>query len=134
VIITKGEFAEWGEEMRDIILATLFGKFGEEGAGEELIEVRDVDENYGKSLNEVNKFFTNFRKILAKSNEETVIRAAKEGLVMELLFKNNISRDEATEFLNISHDALLNIMTKYDVYIANFSSKELERQRQDAQR
>jgi predicted HTH domain antitoxin len=53
---------------------------------------------------------------------------AREGAVMELLRKGNLSQGRAAEILDISRNDLFNLMTKYDIPVLNLSQDELKKE------
>lgn len=65
-------------------------------------------------------------------HDKDVMIKAKEGVIMALLRKGKISQGKAAELLSIDRYELFDLMAKYDIAIADFSSSELELQREDA--
>lgn len=64
--------------------------------------------------------------------DKKALEKGKEGMVLELLRKGEISQGKATELLCISRHDLLDLIAKHDIPMANFSVEELERQRKEA--
>ena len=53
-------------------------------------------------------------------------------MILELLRKEEISQGKAAELLGISRHEVLDLMTRYDIPMANFSPEEPQRQRKEA--
>ena len=55
-----------------------------------------------------------------------VLKKGKEGIVLELLRKEEISQGKAAELLGIDRNTLFDLMAKYDIQVIDMSEKELK--------
>lgn len=68
------------------------------------------------------------------SKDKEALKKGKEAMVLELLRKGEISQGKAAELLEIDRWTLSDLMSKYDIPMANFPPEELRRQRKDAEK
>lgn len=61
-----------------------------------------------------------------KLKDEEVLRKGKEGIVLELLRKGEISQGKAAELLEIDRHALFDLMTKYNIPVIDLTEEELK--------
>ncbi len=54
------------------------------------------------------------------------LKKGKEGIVLELLRKEEISQGKAVELLGIDRNTLFDLMAKYDIQVIDMSEKELK--------
>ncbi|GAX60680.1 hypothetical protein SCALIN_C13_0195 [Candidatus Scalindua japonica] len=62
--------------------------------------------------------------------DKQALQKGKEGIVLELLQKAEISQGKAAELLGIDRHTLFDLMAKYDIPVVSFSPEELQRQRE----
>lgn len=63
-----------------------------------------------------------------KLKDEEVLRKGKEGIVLELLRKGEISQGKATELLEIDRHTLFDLMSKYDIPVIDLTEEELKKE------
>ena len=63
--------------------------------------------------------------------DKEVLKKGKAIIILELLRKGEISQGKTAELLEIDRYTLFDLMTKYDIPMANFSPAELQRQRKE---
>lgn len=63
-----------------------------------------------------------------KLKDEEVLRKGKEGIVLELLRKEEISQGKAAELLEIDRYTLFDLMMKYDIPVIDLTEEELKKE------
>lgn len=61
-----------------------------------------------------------------KLKDEEVLRKGREGIVLELLRKEEISQGKAAELLEIDRYTLFDLMMKYDIPVIDLTEEELK--------
>ncbi len=54
------------------------------------------------------------------------LKKGKEGIVLELLRKEEISQGKAAELLGIDRNTLFDLMAQYDIHVIDMSERELK--------